>query len=52
MLLFHHTLSQNCTRKLSKAQNGGMKDKIEALNMNETWCITDLAPGKRPIGCK
>ena len=29
-----------------------MKDEIKALNTNETWCITDLPPGKKSIGCK
>jgi len=29
-----------------------IKNEIEALNMNETWSITDLPPGKRSIGCK
>ena len=29
-----------------------MKNEIEALNINETWSITDLPLGKRSIGCK
>jgi len=29
-----------------------MKNEIKALNINETWSITDLPPGKRSIGCK
>jgi len=29
-----------------------MEDEIGALKTNETWYITDLPPGKTPIGCK
>ncbi|KAL3358637.1 hypothetical protein AABB24_015640 [Solanum stoloniferum] len=29
-----------------------MKDKIQALDSNNTWEITDLPPGKEHIGCK
>ncbi|XP_074342118.1 uncharacterized protein LOC141679540 [Apium graveolens] len=29
-----------------------MKLEIQALELNNTWDIVDLPPGKRPIGCK
>lgn len=29
-----------------------MKAEIQALKDNNTWSITDLPPGKHPIGCK
>ena len=29
-----------------------MQTEIEALERNGTWTITDLPPGKKPIGCK
>ncbi|GKC41567.1 ribonuclease H-like domain-containing protein [Tanacetum coccineum] len=29
-----------------------MNNEIEALNRNETWEITELPPGRKPIGCK
>ncbi|GJW98868.1 ribonuclease H-like domain-containing protein [Tanacetum coccineum] len=29
-----------------------MNNEIEALNRNETWEITQLPPGRKPIGCK
>jgi len=29
-----------------------MKNEIEALNINEMWCITNLPPGKGSIGFK
>ncbi|GJZ56267.1 putative RNA-directed DNA polymerase, partial [Tanacetum coccineum] len=29
-----------------------MNSKIEALNRNKTWTITELRSGRRPIGCK
>nr|GEU70235.1 ribonuclease H-like domain-containing protein [Tanacetum cinerariifolium] len=28
-----------------------MNTKMEALNMNNTWVITDLPPNSKPIGC-
>lgn len=29
-----------------------MNSELEALKVNDTWIITDLPPGKTPIGCK
>jgi hypothetical protein len=29
-----------------------MDDELQALHRNNTWIITDLPPGKKPIGCK
>nr|CAN82240.1 hypothetical protein VITISV_044199 [Vitis vinifera] len=29
-----------------------VQDEIDALEKNETWTITDLPVGKRPVGCK
>lgn len=29
-----------------------MKAELGALEMNNTWTIVDLPPGKHPIGCK
>lgn len=29
-----------------------MKDEIYALELNKTWTVTDLPPGKVPIGCR
>ena len=29
-----------------------MNEELEALEMNNTWEITELPPGKTPIGCK
>ncbi|CAN1146609.1 Retrovirus-related Pol polyprotein from transposon TNT 1-94 [Linum perenne] len=29
-----------------------MSEELQALENNRTWIITDLPPGKRPIGCK
>nr|GEZ27963.1 putative reverse transcriptase, RNA-dependent DNA polymerase, Gag-polypeptide of LTR copia-type [Tanacetum cinerariifolium] len=29
-----------------------MNNEMEALNRNETWEITQLPPGRKPIGCK
>ncbi|RVW34590.1 Retrovirus-related Pol polyprotein from transposon RE1 [Vitis vinifera] len=29
-----------------------IQDEIDALEKNETWTITDLPVGKRPVGCK
>ncbi|GJX12657.1 putative RNA-directed DNA polymerase [Tanacetum coccineum] len=29
-----------------------MNNEMEALNRNQTWEITDLPKGRRPIGCK
>jgi len=29
-----------------------MDDELQALHHNNTWIITDLPPGKKPIGCK
>lgn len=29
-----------------------MKTEIQALEDNKTWEITDLPPGKKPIGCR
>ena len=29
-----------------------MSDEISALNKNRTWEISELPPGKKPVGCK
>ena len=29
-----------------------MDAKILALEVNNTWIVTSLPPGKKPIGCK
>jgi hypothetical protein len=29
-----------------------MAQEIETLEENNTWIVTDLPPGKHPIGCK
>jgi len=29
-----------------------MQNELEALESNQTWILTDLPPGKRPIDCK
>lgn len=29
-----------------------MDRELEALTQNQTWELTDLPPGKKPIGCK
>jgi hypothetical protein len=29
-----------------------MQNELEALESNQTWILTDLLPGKRPIDCK
>ncbi|KAJ0836373.1 putative RNA-directed DNA polymerase [Helianthus annuus] len=29
-----------------------MNDEMEALNRNNTWILTELPPGRKPIGCK
>ncbi|WVZ17541.1 hypothetical protein V8G54_010523 [Vigna mungo] len=29
-----------------------MHDELKALEVNKTWIITDLPPGKTPIGCR
>lgn len=29
-----------------------MKSELDALEQNSTWVLTDLPPGKKPIGCK
>jgi len=29
-----------------------MATEIEALELNKTWTIVNLAPGRRPINCK
>lgn len=29
-----------------------MNDELDALDHNQTWDITDIPPGKTPIGCK
>jgi len=29
-----------------------MQHEIEALEMNETWVVEDLSPGKKALGCK
>ena len=29
-----------------------MNDEMEALNRNQTWIVTDLPKGRKPIGCK
>lgn len=29
-----------------------MNKELEALHHNKTWVVTDLPPGKKPIGCK
>jgi hypothetical protein len=30
----------------------GVSDEISALNKNKTWEISELPPGKKPVGCK
>lgn len=29
-----------------------MNDEMEALYRNQTWVLTDLPPGRKPVGCK
>ncbi|XP_039042111.1 uncharacterized mitochondrial protein AtMg00820-like [Hibiscus syriacus] len=29
-----------------------MQEEIQALELNNTWCVVPLPPGKVPIGCK
>ena len=29
-----------------------MEDELKALEANQTWILTDLPAGKRPIACK
>ena len=29
-----------------------MQREIDALEMNETWVVADLPPGKKALGCK
>lgn len=37
---------------MSREWNDAMESEISALETNNTWVITDLPTGKKPIGCK
>ncbi|XP_015964557.1 uncharacterized mitochondrial protein AtMg00820-like [Arachis duranensis] len=29
-----------------------MKDELDALELNKTWCLVDCPAGVKPVGCK
>nr|GEW66362.1 putative copia-type protein [Tanacetum cinerariifolium] len=45
-------LELDSTNKLDSINTEGGGDDDEALNRNNTWVVTDLPKGRKPIGCK
>jgi hypothetical protein len=52
--MFRKYMSHKCLRRQKGDLNGRRpwQSKHESLMKNQTWDLTTLPPGKKPIGCK